>query len=138
MNDLMINQHCKGAAVYRPHFNKRWDTGNANAGRFQLDEKGVHKMYTPTNGGTQELIFITEPDVYRLVFGSKLETAERFQDWVFSEVLPQIRRTGVYEVQAPTNAMTMYAEIFGLTQVLLCKWNAVLMFVLWIGTAKRV
>ena len=111
MNDLMINQHCKGAVVCRP---------------------------LTTKGGTQEMRVITEPDVYRLVFGSKLETAERFQDWVFSEVLPQIRRTGVYEVQAPTNAMTMYAEIFGLTQVLLCKWNAVLMFVLWIGAAKRV
>ena len=78
------------------------ELGNTNAGRFQLDEKGVHKMYTPTNGGTQELTFISEPNLYRVIFRSNKEQAKQFQDWVFSEVLPQIRRTGVYEVQAPT------------------------------------
>ena len=81
-----INQHCKGAVVYRP---------------------------ISTKGGTQEMRVITEPDVYRLVFGSKLETAERFQDWVFSEVLPQIRRTGAYEVQAPipTDPLLLIAHL---------------------------
>lgn len=38
-----------------------------------------------------EMIFITESDVYRLVFGSKLPTAEKFTDWVTEEVLPYIR-----------------------------------------------
>ena len=59
-----------------------------------------HHPIADRMGRCQEMRVITEPDVYRLVFGSKLETAERFQDWVFSEVLPQIRRTGAYEVSA--------------------------------------
>ena len=41
------------------------EISNANPSRFNLDEKGVHKMYTPTNGGTQELTFISEPNLYR-------------------------------------------------------------------------
>ena len=47
-------------------------------------------------GRTQEAIFIGEPDLYRLVFSSKLPTAEKFTDWVTSEVLPTIRRHGMY------------------------------------------
>lgn len=39
---------------------------------------------------------IHEPDVFRLIMHSKLESAERFQDWVFEEVLPSIRRNGYY------------------------------------------
>ena len=43
-----------------------------------------------------EMTFIPENDLYRLVFSSKLPTAERFTDWVTEEVLPSIRRTGGY------------------------------------------
>jgi len=50
-----------------------------------------------TNGGAQELTVIKEPDLYRLIFGSKLKSAIKFQDWVFNEVLPSIRKTGKYE-----------------------------------------
>lgn len=58
--------------------------------------KGVLKRNIPTNGGTQEMSFIPESDLYRLVFSSKLPTAEKFTDWVTSEVLPSIRKTGMY------------------------------------------
>lgn len=47
-------------------------------------------------GRTQGAIFIPESDLYRLVFGSKLPTAEKFTDWVTKEVLPSIRKTGGY------------------------------------------
>ena len=47
-------------------------------------------------GRKQEVRVIDEPDVYRLIFGSKLESAKRFQNWVFEEVLPTIRKTGSY------------------------------------------
>lgn len=52
--------------------------------------KGVTKCYSPTNSGEQEMNFIPESDLYRLVFGSKLPSAEKFTDWVTSEVLPSI------------------------------------------------
>lgn len=47
-------------------------------------------------GRTQGAIFIPESDLYRLVFSSKLPTAEKFTDWVTKEVLPSIRKTGGY------------------------------------------
>lgn len=58
--------------------------------------KGVSKMEVPTNGGKQEMLFITEGDVYRLITKSKLESAEKFEGWVFDEVLPSIRKNGAY------------------------------------------
>ena len=45
---------------------------------------------------TIEMSFINEGDVYRLTFGSKLPSAEKFTDWVSDEVLPTIRKHGAY------------------------------------------
>jgi len=58
--------------------------------------KGVNEMVTPTKGGMQTTRFIPEGDLYRLIVHSKLPAAERFEKWVFDEVLPSIRRTGSY------------------------------------------
>lgn len=58
--------------------------------------KGVVKRDILTEGGEQELSFIPEGDVYRLICNSKLPSAERFERWVFDEVLPAIRKTGGY------------------------------------------
>jgi len=58
--------------------------------------KGVSKMEAPTNGGNQMLLFITEGDVYRLIVHSKLPSAEKFEKWLFDEVVPTIRKTGGY------------------------------------------
>ena len=62
--------------------------------------KGVVKHHLPTKGGVQTLNFIPEGDLYRLITHSKLPAAERFEKWVFDEVLPSIRRTGGYGNQA--------------------------------------
>ena len=72
--------------------------------RGTLDPKGVVKLYTPTKGGTQELAFISEPNLYRVIFRSNKEQARQFQDWVVNEVLPTIRKTGAYvsESQQPS------------------------------------
>ena len=58
--------------------------------------KGVTKMVTPTEGGTQEINYIPEGDLYRLIVSSKLPAAERFERWVFDEVLPALRKNGSY------------------------------------------
>lgn len=65
---------------------------------IQAHCKGTLKRGIPTNGGVQEMTFIPESDVYRLAFGSKLPTAERFTDWVTDDVLPAIRKTGSYSM----------------------------------------
>ena len=58
--------------------------------------KGSVKHRLPTNGGMQELKIIPEGDVYRLITHSKLPAAEKFESWVFDEVLPSIRKHGAY------------------------------------------
>lgn len=58
--------------------------------------KGAVKRRTLTSGGEQEMSFIPESDLYRLVFSSKLPTAEKFTEWVTAEVLPSIRKHGGY------------------------------------------
>ena len=58
--------------------------------------KGVVKRDTLTEGGPQQLSFIPEGDAYRLIVHSKLPSAERFERWVFDEVLPSIRKHGAY------------------------------------------
>lgn len=45
-----------------------------------------------------QMSFIPEGDVYRLIVSSKLPSAERFERWVFDEVLPTIRRHGLYAI----------------------------------------
>ena len=61
--------------------------------------KGVVNRYPlETPGGIQQIRFITEGDVYRLIVSSHLPAAEKFEAWVFDEVLPSIRRTGLYAI----------------------------------------
>jgi len=71
--------------------------------------KGVAKRYPlQTPGGVQEVRVISEPDVFRLAVNSKLPSAEKFERWVFEEVLPSIRKTGTYALpgtQAPAFGM---------------------------------
>ena len=64
--------------------------------------KGTVKRRTLTNGGEQEMAFIPESDLYRLIFRSKLPSAERFTDWVTAEVLPSIRKNGGYIAEQDT------------------------------------
>ena len=52
----------------------------------------------PQGNGTLEVNIIPEGDLYRLIIGSKLPSAELFEKWVFDEVLPSIRKTGKYEI----------------------------------------
>ena len=71
------------------------DTVNA----IKLHCKGVVKYYPlPTAGGMQEIRIISLPDVYRLISGSKLPTAVRFEAWIYEDVLPSIHKTGGYSV----------------------------------------
>ena len=59
--------------------------------------KGVAKRYPlQTAGGIQQARFITEGDLYRLIANSKLPDADKFERWVFDEVLPSIRKHGGY------------------------------------------
>lgn len=62
----------------------------------RLSEKGVNSIPTLTSGGRQKLLYITESNLYKTIFQSRKESAERFTEWVTSEVLPSIRKNGGY------------------------------------------
>ena len=62
----------------------------------RLSEKGIRTMDTLTKGGNQKLLYINEANLYKTIFQSRKESAQRFTDWVTDEVLPSIRKHGAY------------------------------------------
>lgn len=69
------------------------------------DEKGVAQLATP--GGPQPYVCVTEAGLYRLISRSRKPCAERFQRWLFGEVLPCIRRHGCYPAPAEPVALAI-------------------------------
>ncbi len=61
-----------------------------------FSKAGVTKAYISYPSGAKEVTFINEPNLYRLIFRSNKPQAQAFADWVYSEVLPSIRKTGGY------------------------------------------
>lgn len=71
--------------------------------------KGVVKRYPlPTEGGIQEVRIISEGDMYRLIASSKLPAAEKFESWIFDDVVPTIRKHGAYAT--PTTIESIIAD----------------------------
>ena len=96
--------------------------GYTNPNKALADHcKGVPIRYPlQTPGGIQDVRFITEGDVYRLITHSRLPAAEQFERWVFDEVLPTIRRTGGYTM--PPQHAQQIADL-QLLQRSLKKWR---------------
>lgn len=67
--------------------------------------KGVIKHDSLSAGGIQKRNFILEGDLYRLIARSKLPAAERFERWVFDEVLPTIRKYGFFATKDTLDEM---------------------------------
>lgn len=67
--------------------------------RLDDDEKGVST--TDTLGGPQKMATVNEPGLYRLIFTSRKDSSERFKRWLAHEVLPALRRDGVYVMAGP-------------------------------------
>lgn len=65
----------------------------------RLDCDGVHCMdIIDSKGRIQKATFVSEPNLYRVIFESRKPEAKRFQDWVFNDVLPEIRKTGGFNL----------------------------------------
>lgn len=85
--------------------------------------RGVQKLHPlPTAGGKQEFRIILESNVYRLIIGSTLPEAERFERWLFEDVLPAIRKTGSYQMRpmpapAPETVTMTKDEYIGLLKM---------------------
>ena len=94
----------KGEALFNPkHVAKCLDIADVNSSIRNFNDKQVVKL---TNSDVHDMHirklnnagenFLKEAGVYKLVFKSHKENAERFQDWVTDEVLPSIRKHGAY------------------------------------------
>lgn len=70
------------------------DTSDAMKRHVDEDDKGVGEI--PTPGGKQNMKVINESGLYSLILSSKLPSAKKFKRWITSEVLPTIRKHGVY------------------------------------------
>lgn len=81
---------------------KALEISNVGNVKQRLSEKGIHTADTLTKGGMQKMIFISEANLYKTIFQSRKESAERFTDWVTGEVLPSIRKTGSYGMPKTT------------------------------------
>ena len=75
---------------------KALDITNAGNVKQRLSAKGIHNADTPTKGGIQNMVFINESNLYKVIFQSRKPSAERFTDWVTDEVIPSIRKNGGY------------------------------------------
>lgn len=71
--------------------------------RLDPDEKGTRSVSTP--GGIQELTIINESGLYTAILGSEVDGARKFKRWVTSEVLPSIRKHGMYATPATIEDM---------------------------------
>lgn len=73
------------------------ELGNPSQTKSRLSEDGViTNEVIDSVGRRQNANFVNEPNLYKLIFQSRKESAERFTDWVTSEVLPSIRKSGGY------------------------------------------
>ncbi|XKM12679.1 BRO family protein [Orbaceae bacterium ac157xtp] len=68
---------------------------------------GVLKQDTPTSSGIQAMIYINEPNLYRLIVKSRKPEAEEFERKVFEDILPTIRKTGSYTLTISTEQQQM-------------------------------
>ena len=78
--------------------------------KVDSEDRGRSKIDTPS--GTQNMTIINESGLYSLIFASKLPTAKKFKRWVTSEVLPTIRRHGMYATDGLLNNPDFAIEVF--------------------------
>jgi prophage antirepressor-like protein len=71
-----VARHCKAVQILK-----------SQGATFEVPNRGLQ--------------IIPERDLYRLIMGSQLETAQEFEEWVVGEVLPSIRKTGTYQLKPP-------------------------------------
>lgn len=108
MNELKIFENSEFGKVRARLINgKPWfvlkdvcdilEIGNVSQLKTRLNGDGVITNEVIDNlGRRQEANFINESNLYKVIFQSRKENAERFTDWVTSEVLPSIRKNGAY------------------------------------------
>lgn len=84
-------------------------TADAIKQHVDAEDKGVGEIQTP--GGVQRMTLINESGLYSLIFSSQLPSTKKFKRWVTSEVLPQIRKHGMYATDELLNNPDLLIEV---------------------------
>lgn len=84
-------------------------TADAIKQHVDTEDKGVGEIQTP--GGVQRMTLINESGLYSLIFSSQLPNAKKFKRWVTSEVLPRIRKHGMYATDELLNNPDLLIEV---------------------------
>ena len=107
-----LSDVCKALELANPSQVKaRLDSGDLISVEVTTKGKNQHGEFTRTTSMT----YIGEANLYRCIFQSKKEEAKAFQNWVFGEVLPQIRKTGGYiPVAKEDDEKTVLAKALGI------------------------
>ncbi|WP_298653079.1 phage antirepressor KilAC domain-containing protein [uncultured Eubacterium sp.] len=85
------------------------NSSDALAKRVDTEDKGVANC--DTLGGNQNLTIINESGLYSLILSSKLPNAKRFKHWVTSEILPSIRKHGMYATDELINNPDVFIQV---------------------------
>lgn len=97
---------------------------NSREAVANLEEDELRSVTLTSGGQRREMTALSESGLYALIFKSRKENAKRFRKWVTGEVLPQIRKTGKYEVapempKSLPEALRAYADALEREQLLL-------------------
>jgi prophage antirepressor-like protein len=95
------------------------DIINVSQAVDRLDQDGVCTTEViDSMGRKQNATIANEPNLYRLIFQSRKPDAKAFQDWVYKEVLPSIRKTGEYSTQSSQLAIQQFAQSRDLEKII--------------------
>lgn len=83
------------------------EISSLSAFKNRLNKKGCCLTATPTRGGKQNLTYVNEGNLYRLVCRSDKPQAKPFENWVYDEVLPTIHKTGSYSIVKSASVISM-------------------------------
>ena len=123
MNDLQIFNNKEFGKIRTTEINsnayvcladvcKILDIKNARDCKTRLNQDGVVTTDTLTKGGKQQLTFINESNLYKVIFQSRKPEAEKFTEWVTNEVLPSIRKNGMYATDELLDNPDLAIKIF--------------------------
>ena len=90
--------------------------GNPSAVSKRLYEKGIISINTLTKGGNQDLLFIDEGNLYEAIGRSRKPEAKEFMNWVYREVLPDLRKSKRF--CAPMDESNELENIYNVSKVI--------------------
>ncbi len=123
MNELQIFKNSEfGEIRVQTQSNETWfcladlcrilEISNPADVKKRLSQKGIDSIDTLTNGGNQSLVYVNESNLYKVIFQSRKPEAEKFTEWVTSEVLPSIRKHGLYATEELLNDPDLAIKAF--------------------------